>query len=168
MKIEVLHSRWGYEDDVYEGGAREIEKPSKALLAGIAAAAAAPDPPLRVVSASKDERAAMEGAVQSQEDGESAYAKAQASGEWQLGNLEDYRARARRALLAHDRSIADGTLDERLSERDVGILEAGLAEADKVQARIDEHGEDYETAVATVKIADAEEQLRLRRAGEQV
>ena len=147
MKIEVLHGRWAYEDEVYEGGEQMIAKPSKALLEGIAAAAACPDPPVRVVSASKDEKAVLGAAVQSQKDGEKALAEAMESGEWHVGNAQAMLDRIDATLELHDHSLKDGSLDGRLTDEELGYALFARDQTVDILDRI-EDGASYEDAAA--------------------
>src|SRR5262245_61392802 len=80
MKIEVLTTQWSTDDETLIGGEHEIAKPSKRQLAAIAAAEATGS--VRVVEASDDERRKLDASVQSDEDAQKAYDKAQASGSW--------------------------------------------------------------------------------------
>lgn len=83
MKIEVLTTQWTHDGGVLAGGVHEVEKPTKKLLR---AAAAAEHAGVVKVTASKDERAEMNSAVQSQSDGEKALEAAMDSGDWHEGN----------------------------------------------------------------------------------
>jgi len=87
MKIEVLVSQWSAEGQTFAGGVHEIEKPTKKLLGLVGAA---PDTTLTVLSASKDERAALKAAVESQAKSEKRYAQAQRDGSWHAGNYDQY------------------------------------------------------------------------------
>lgn len=144
MKIEVVYSLWGADglDEALQGGEHEIEKPSAKLLRSIAGAEAAGV--VRVVKATREERIALNRHVQSQEDGEKAYAKAQGepdesgqmTGPWQHGNHVDFIAQ-RRAVLKADEGMIDEpgatlTKAERAAiERDVAEAEARLAEIEE-------------------------------------
>jgi hypothetical protein len=78
VKLEVVHTRWGAEDEVFEGGIHEDVKLTRALAPLVAAAEAAGS--VRVLDATAAERKLLAGKVQSQADGEKAFAKAQ--GDW--------------------------------------------------------------------------------------
>lgn len=78
MKLEVLHTQWAAEDEVFAGGVHEIEKPTADFLRLVAGAEAAGS--VVVLDASDAHRAKLDRHVQSQEDGEAAYAAAQ--GDW--------------------------------------------------------------------------------------
>lgn len=84
MKIEVLHSQWGADDQVFPGGVTEIDKPSKQLLKHAAAAEAAG---AIKVTASKEERAKMGDHVEPDSVSLKVQEKAQDTGAWQIGNL---------------------------------------------------------------------------------
>lgn len=87
MKLQVPIAQWACEDEVYSGGFHEVVvTPENAPL--IAAAAAAGDVLLWEPSA--EEELLLAGHVQSQEDGEAAYADAVASGEWHKANLAQF------------------------------------------------------------------------------
>jgi exosome complex RNA-binding protein Rrp42 (RNase PH superfamily) len=83
MRVEVIHSQFGLGPDVVlVGGSNDVgvTVENAPLLAGAASAGA-----LLIVDATDDERALLAGHVQSQEDGEAAYAEAQADGRWHEG-----------------------------------------------------------------------------------
>lgn len=146
MEIEVVYSRWSYDGGELVGGVHEIENPSKRLLKAIGAAA--DSGAVVVKSASGEERSTIERAVQSQKDGEKAYAKAQESGDWHEGNLLDFVVRSEQALTAHARSVETGVgLENRLSKESKAWLESGLAQARKVQKRMESDGLSYSDAV---------------------
>lgn len=88
MKFEVVYTQWSADGKLYGGGVHEVEKPSKKLLGLLAAAEDAGS--VRIVEASRAERSALKGHVQTQADGEKAYAKAQADGSWHEGNRLQY------------------------------------------------------------------------------
>lgn len=87
MKLEVLTAQWAHDGGVLAGGVHDVERPSKKLLR---AAAAAEHAGVVKVTASKDERAVMNSAVQSQSDGEKALAAAMESGGWHEGQRIQY------------------------------------------------------------------------------
>jgi hypothetical protein len=95
VRFEVIYTQWATEDGVFQGGVHELTsdtcpcgvkhgKPSAALLGLLGAAEAAGS--IVVLEASDQHRARLDKAVQSQADGEAAYAKAVESGEWHEGN----------------------------------------------------------------------------------
>lgn len=88
LRFEVSGSQWAADEQVFGGGVHEIARPTKKLLRLVAAAEAAGA--IRVLAASKEHRAALKGHVESQAESEKAYAKAQADGRWQEGNLLQY------------------------------------------------------------------------------
>jgi hypothetical protein len=88
VKINVLVSQWAADDQVFEGGEQEIDKPSAALLRLLAAGEAAGV--LEVLDAAGTERTKMDAAVESQEDSEKALEKAQISGEWFGANYDQF------------------------------------------------------------------------------
>lgn len=87
MKVDVLHAECGLGDEVLVGGPQDVVVTAEnaPLLAGAAAAGA-----LNIVEASDEERSLLDGHVQAQEDGEAAYAAAQADGTWREGNELQY------------------------------------------------------------------------------
>lgn len=136
MKIEVVYSRWTADGGIdLAGGKHEIEKPSATVLRMIAGAEAGGA--VRVLSATKDERKALDRHVQSQEDGEAALAAAmgepdeggQASGPWQHGNHVDFIAQ-RRALLDSD-EVEMTKAERAAAERDVADAEARLSKIEE-------------------------------------
>ncbi len=84
MKIEVLYSQWGADGQTFAGGIHEIEKPSRTLLKHVAVAEAAG---VVKVTASKDERSKMGDHVEPDSVSLKIQEKAQAEGDWQVGNL---------------------------------------------------------------------------------
>jgi hypothetical protein len=96
LTFEVIYTQWATDDDVFQGGVHTLGpdtcpcgvkhgKPAAALLTLLGAAEAAGS--IVVHEATDAHRAKLDRAVQSQADGEAAYAKAVESGEWQEGNL---------------------------------------------------------------------------------
>lgn len=104
VKIEVLHSSWGADKDVFAAGAHELGKPAKKLLRLIAGAEAAGA--LTVLEATTAERKLLDGFVQSQKAGEAAYKQALTKGTWQHGNLTNF------VLSREDRVAYSDTLEE--------------------------------------------------------
>lgn len=109
MKIEVLHSLWGADEHVFEGGEHEILKPSKRLLALIAGGAHAGA--VRVVDATAAEQKALDSHIQTQDAGEAAYAAAVAKGRWHHGNLLQF------VIDREDRLAYDDTLKHNHPDR---------------------------------------------------
>jgi hypothetical protein len=99
VKVEVLVTQWSAEGQTLAGGVHEIgpgecpcgakHKSTKAFLSLVAAAE---DAGSIKVSASKAERAELKGHVQTQADGEKAYAEAQRDGRWHEGNYDAFMA----------------------------------------------------------------------------
>jgi hypothetical protein len=143
LTIEVLHTRWSCDHGEFDGGVHEIAKPKAGLVEQVAAAAALSDPPLRVVSAGKAERARMKGAVQSQAEGERAYAEAQRTGKWHVGNVEDRIARGKATLAAAD----DPDNDFELSEERYALEERIVAQSERIREHM-KRGRAYYDAVA--------------------
>ena len=128
MIVEVVHTQWAAEGTVFQGGVHELStaecacgvthgKPDAELLGLIAAAEAAGS--VNVLEANSQHRAKLDKAVQSQADGEAAYARAQADGRWQHGNLVQFVADREQRVAAG----ADLPADER------ALLELELADA---------------------------------------
>jgi len=140
MVIEVLHFSWAHDGGVLEGGKHEIDKPSAKFLGQVAAAAACSDPPVRVVKASQEERGKIDKAVQSQAEGEKAYAKAQKDGDWHEGNLRAH-------IAATEARLKDA---EDLHDDDKGRLLAALASSEDILEHV-EAGKSYDEAVELVK-----------------
>ncbi len=132
MKLEVIHSAWGADGQEYAGGSHEIAAPSRKFLKLVAAAEAVG---AVKAHASKEEREMISSALESDADSEKKLAKAVESGEWQKSNLAQY---------IHDAKARLGTGNE--SEESQASLKVGLADAERIQARIDT-GASYETAV---------------------
>lgn len=82
MRVEVLTAEHGLGDDVLQGGSNDVvvTAANAPLIAGAVAAGV-----LLVSDATDDERALLDGHVESQEDGEAAYAAAQKDGSWREG-----------------------------------------------------------------------------------
>lgn len=99
MKIEVLVTQWGADGEVFVGGVHEIEKPTKKLLRLVAGAEAAGSVK---ATASKEERAAIDAAVEAQTDSEAAYEKAQANGSWHEGNYDQFASEVAQGLRDSD------------------------------------------------------------------
>lgn len=135
MRIEVLTTRWGADDAVYDGGSHEIEKPTAKFLRLVAGAEAAG---VVKVTASQEERAKLRGHVESQADSEKAQEKAFRSGAWHEGNLADYIDSKSR--LAQDDSLP---AEFRAS------LAAGIEQAERLQQLI-AGGASYDAAAAEV------------------
>ena len=79
MKVVVVHSSWACGDAEPISGSQEINvTPENApLIAGAKSAGA-----IKILDASDSELALLDGHVQTQEDGETAYETAVASGDW--------------------------------------------------------------------------------------
>jgi hypothetical protein len=88
MQIEVAHRFVATEDDAFDGGVHDIEKPSKDLLKGIALGVH--HGVVKVLEASAQEEKGLKGHVEDEEDSLAAQEKAQEAGLWQLGNLQNY------------------------------------------------------------------------------
>src|SRR4051794_9797597 len=87
MKIEVIDSRWGADDETFERGVHEIAKPSAAFLRLVAGAEAAGAVVVVDAGAHRDK---LDSYVQSQEAGETAQEAAQADGSWHDGNVAQF------------------------------------------------------------------------------
>jgi hypothetical protein len=99
-RVNVVYSSWTADGVRYEGGEQELAlDPELAKLLACAEDAGA----VEVLEADDAERALMAGHVQSQEDGEAEYARAQADGRWQEGNLAQYELE--QAALAEGRGM---------------------------------------------------------------
>lgn len=125
MKVRVIYSVWGADgfDEPFGGGVHELEDVTEEQARSIASAAAAGA--VEVIDASKAERSLLDGHVQSQEDGEAAYAAAQESGAWQHGNLTDFIATREQRLAELDEHDPErGDTEERRS-----VLAAHITEA---------------------------------------
>src|SRR3954463_6627768 len=88
VSIEVLTAQWAADDDVYTGGVHadvKITKKNAPLFAGAEAAGV-----IVVLDATDDTRALLAGHVQSQEDGEAEYERAQQDGRWSEGNVAQF------------------------------------------------------------------------------
>jgi hypothetical protein len=96
LTFEVIYTQWATDAGVFQGGTHTLGadtcpcgvkhgKPSAALLSLLGAAEAAGS--VVVHEATDAHRAKLDKAVQSQADGEAAYAKAVESGAWHGGNL---------------------------------------------------------------------------------
>ena len=148
MEITVLHFSWAYEDESFAGGPHTINgeececgakhKPTKALVEGIAAAADCPDPPVEILVAPNKLLPWIKGAVQSQEDGEAAYAKAQADGSWQVGNVISSLERQQARIEQHEESIKQDSLEGRLSDDDYARAQFALKQTQQVAAMMDD------------------------------
>lgn len=121
MLIKVTYTLLGVEgaDEPLTGGVHDLEAEGIALndtlirsIAGAEAAGA-----LEVLEATPEQRAALDSHVQSQEDGEAAYAAAVASGEWEQGNLQQF------LIYSHDLIVAQPDTADR------AYLEVGIADA---------------------------------------
>jgi hypothetical protein len=119
VRIEVLTTQWGAEDQVYVGGTHDIDKPTTGFLK---LAAAAEHVGAIKITASKDERAKMSSHIETQAESEKALAKAQEAGTWHEGNLDQFIRDAKARL--------DGELDDQTR----AYLEAGLKNAKQMQA----------------------------------
>lgn len=117
MKITVVYSIWGAGEDEFVGGTHDVKltKKTAPLFAGGEAAGS-----IIVEECSDDERALLDGHVESQEDSEAKLAEAQADGRWHEGNLRQFLTERLDRLAYHD------TLDEadpgRLSDEEHGLL----------------------------------------------
>jgi hypothetical protein len=87
MKFEVVHTVWGADDEVFGGGVHEVAKPTAAFLRLLAGAEAAGSV---VILDHGGHRKKLDSHVQSQAQGEKAYAAAQKSGDWHEGNLAQF------------------------------------------------------------------------------
>jgi hypothetical protein len=87
MKFEVVHTVWGADDEVFGGGVHEVAKPTAAFLRLLAGAEAAGSV---VILDAAGHRKKLDGHVQSQAQGEKAYAAAQRSGAWHHGNVQQH------------------------------------------------------------------------------
>jgi hypothetical protein len=96
MRLEVLQAKVGLDGDEFAGGLHEIAKPSKRLLR---AAAVQEKLGAVKVTASKDERAVMNAAVEADTESEKKRRAAMKSGDWYEANhrqfLHDIDAGAR-------------------------------------------------------------------------
>lgn len=90
MKIEVLHSQWGADGEVFAGGEHEIAKPTSAFLRLVASAEAAGA--VRVVSATGAERSKLRDHVETDKVSVKNLAAAQADGRWHEGNWDAFVA----------------------------------------------------------------------------
>lgn len=88
MKLKVVHTKWSAGGQTFAGGVHDDVKVTRKLAPLIAAAEHAGS--IVVVSATREERKLLKPHVQSQADGEKAYAAAQKSGAWHEGNLEQF------------------------------------------------------------------------------
>lgn len=88
MKIRVLHTVWGAEDEAFEGGEHEISSPSAAFLK--LAAGAEAGGAIEILDETKAERAKLARAIESDEDSLAKQEKAIASGEWGVANRAQY------------------------------------------------------------------------------
>ena len=125
MRFRVLHNQWAAENDVFAGGEHDVEKPSASILRLAAGAEAAGS--IEILDASDQERSKLDRHVQSQEKAEAAYAKAQADGSWQYGNLCQF-ALDREDALAYDKTLEDDHPDK-LSPEIAGLLAHQLDQA---------------------------------------
>src|SRR5215831_419444 len=103
MRIKVDHKWVATPEDTFDAGEHEV-KGTKKLLKAVALAQATGGV-IEVLEASPEEQAGLEGHVESDEDSLKAYEAAQASGEWQRGNVEDF-------LATNERSADDARLTE--------------------------------------------------------
>ncbi len=100
MKVKVIYTLWAADgfDEPLGGGVHELDALNEDQYRAVASAAAGGA--LEIVGATAAERKLLEPHVQSQEDGEAAQAAAFASGDWHIGNLQNYIATSRARLEA--------------------------------------------------------------------
>lgn len=122
MQIEVLTTVWGAGDAEFAGGVHEV-KLTRTIAAIVAGAEAAGT--IRVVGETAAERKMLDRHVQSQDDGEAAYEKAQAEGRWQHGNLLQFVTERREQLEATSKLHP---LQRRRMKSELDHAEAALAE----------------------------------------
>lgn len=98
MKLKVVYMLWGADgfDEPLGGGTHDLEDVTEEQARSIAGAAASGV--VEVLEASKAEQKLLDGHVQSQEDGEAAWQAAFESGDWHVGNLQNYVATGRARL----------------------------------------------------------------------
>jgi hypothetical protein len=87
MRFEVLNVQWTADDETFGGGVHDVKKPTATflrLLAGAEAAGA-----VKVLDAAGN-RAKLNQHVETQAQSEKAYAKAQESGAWHHGNVQQF------------------------------------------------------------------------------
>ena len=104
MRFEVIDTVWGADDEVFGGGVHEIAKPTSAFLALLAGAEAAGA--VRILEASTAHRAKIDRHVQSQEDAEAEYEKAQADGRWRVSGAGEVRIFVENGVRSRDLEAA--------------------------------------------------------------
>lgn len=131
LTFKVVYNTWGADGEAYTGGIHTVEDPTPEFLALLAGAEA-----VGAVEVIDDHghRATIDSHVQSQEDGEAANEAAVASGDWHIGNLQQFVVGTQARLAAADDPDQDAPL------------------------------EDWERAKLTTDIADAQAQLAEREA----
>lgn len=130
LVFEVLGAQW----NEYAGGVHEVEDPDPELVALVHAAEAAD------IGVSVQEwNGAHPRNVESQEDSEKAYAKAQKDGRWREGHLQDVIAQGQNECMRDDEIKAAG--GEGLDEESRTNLELRVTEAQRLLA---EHVETME------------------------
>lgn len=115
MKVRVIYSVWGADgfDEPLHGGEHDLdvgamtEEQHRSLAGGEAGGA------LEIVDPTRAERKLLDAHVQSQEDGEKAYAAAVESGEWQEGNVAQF-----------DHEVATGARPDSLDVAAVDVADA--------------------------------------------
>lgn len=102
MKVKVIYSVWGADgfEEPLHGGEHDLEdlteEQARSVAGGVAGRA------LELVDATPEDIELLHPHIQSQEDGEAAYAAAQESGRWNHGNLLGFAAAGKDALLYDD------------------------------------------------------------------
>lgn len=113
------------------------------LLAGAEA-----DGVVEIVKAPKAARSALSGHVQSQADGEKAYAEAQADGRWHYGNVAQHVADVETRAAAH-REATKADASDGAARAQQATFAAQADQSRQILAELD-GGADYETAVRRV------------------
>lgn len=134
MQITVTVSQWGWDGGVYPGGRHTIDRPSRKLLAAVAAAEASGD---LTVKASKDERAKLAKLVEADSDSLKAQEKAVADGSWHRGNHEAFIAQSRHLLA--DPGLPDdhrARLEAHVQVSEVYLANAGLGHENAVRVAL--------------------------------
>lgn len=160
MKIEVVYSTWGVGDEasgdahVFKGGAQEVEL-TPALAPFIAGGAAAGV--CRVLEATDEEQALLDGHVQSQEDGEAAYEAATAEGGgWREGQLEQFTLDSQARLDSDDAEITHGHRAWLLESQIAAFEELGDAQgAKKARAALNSIRDAEAQEIGSEDVADA-------------
>lgn len=137
MKVKVVYSLWaadGFAEPLY-GGVHDLEDVTEEQARSIAGARSAGV--VEVVEATDDELALLEPHVQSQEDGEAAYAAAQESGRWQHGNLVNFIAERKRKLVHDDAVAAKQAKGKVLTPAEREAVERQIVEAEERLAAVE-------------------------------